>query len=254
MRIPILTKDEIKKMRTAGKIAGKVLTYIGEFVQPGVSTEKLNQLCHDFIIEHGCIPAPLNYKGFPKSVCTSVNNVICHGIPSEKDVLQEGDIINIDVTVIKNGYHGDTSKMFGVGAISEENKLLINRTEKAMLRGIEAVKPGRYVNDIGIAIEKYISKFDYGIVTEYTGHGIGKKFHDEPTILHFDTGYKGARLQPGMAFTVEPMINDSPLGDTRLDPHDGWTVRTVDGSNSAQWEHTVLVTETGVEILTLREE
>lgn len=233
-------------------MAARVLEYIEPFIKPGVSTGELDRLCHRFIVENGCVPAPLNYRGFPKSICTSVNDVVCHGIPHDSELLREGDIINIDITVIKDGYHGDTSRTYGIGELSESAALLISRTEKAMLRGIEAVKPGAYFNDIGKAIEKYAEKFQYGIVREYTGHGIGKKFHDEPQILHYDTGHKGPKILPGMAFTIEPMINASAEWRTHTDPNDGWTVRTIDGALSAQFEHTVLVTVSGVEILTKR--
>lgn len=232
-------------------MAAKVLDFITPYVQEGVSTEKLDLLCHTFILDHGCIPAPLNYHGFPKSICTSINNVICHGIPFEYDILANGDIINIDITVIKDGYHGDTSRMFLVGEVDPAAKLLVDRTYKAMMKGVEAVKPGANFNDIGKAIEKYISKFEYGIVQDYTGHGIGKVFHAEPPVLHYDRGYPAARIEEGMAFTVEPMINGSPNYKTELDKNDGWTVRTTDGALSAQFEHTILVTPSGHEILTL---
>lgn len=249
-RIPILTPAEITKMRAAGRMAARVLDYIEPFVKPGISTGELDRLCHDFIVSHGCIPAPLNYRGFPKSICTSINNVVCHGIPSETEILKDGDIINIDITVIKDGYHGDTSRTYAVGDIAPEAELLIKRTEQAMMRGIAAVKPGARFNDIGKAIEKYIEKFGYGIVRDFTGHGIGKKFHDEPQILHYDTGYNSPKIEAGMAFTVEPMINAGNDWRTVVDKHDHWTVRTADGSLSAQFEHTVLVTPGGADILT----
>lgn len=250
MAIVIKTQEEIKKMRIAGKITADVLNYIEPFVKPGISTEKLNTLCHNYIIERGCIPAPLNYKGFPKSICTSINDVVCHGIPSTTEILQEGDIINIDITVIKDGYHGDASKTFCVGKVSEEVALLVDRTEKAMMRGIEAIKPGKHLNEIGKAIEKYVSKFNYGIVQDFTGHGIGKKFHEDPHVCHYDMGHNGPRLQAGMIFTVEPMINMSSEWRVEVDEEDEWTVYTKDGALSAQFEHTVLVTASGVEILT----
>lgn len=252
--IPILTAEEIKKMRSAGRLAARLLDFITPFVQVGVSTAELDRRCHEFIVSHGAIPAPLHYRGFPKSICTSINDVVCHGIPSETDILQNGDVVNVDVTVIKDGYHGDTSRMFLVGDVSEETRLLVERTKKAMEKAIAIVKPGARFNDIGKAIEKYIDKFGYGIVQEYTGHGIGKGFHEEPHIFHFDTGRPGARMEAGMAFTIEPMINASSKWQTELDDADGWTVRTVDGAVSAQFEHTVLVTPHGHEILTTAEE
>jgi len=250
MSIPILTPEERKKMRIAGRAAASVLDFITPYVREGVSTEEINTLCHTYIVENGWIPAPLNYHGFPKSICTSINNVVCHGIPSKNDILQNGDIINIDVTVIVDGYHGDTSRMFGVGNISEADTLLIDRTKKAMIRGIQTIRDGSNLNDIGRAIEKYISKFQYGIVRDFTGHGIGKTFHAEPSVVHYDPGHPGVKLREGMALTVEPMINGSKHWETIVDPYDKWTVRTIDGAKSAQWEHTVLVTKKGYEILT----
>lgn len=251
MTIHIKNKEEIKKMRSAGKIAAKVLDFIEPYVKAGLSTEELNKLCHEFTISHGCISAPLNYRGFPKSICTSINDVVCHGIPSESDILKDGDIINIDITVIKDGYHGDTSRMFFVGHVSDEARLLVERTKKAMLRGIEIIKPNIFLNEIGKTIEKYASKFHYGVVRDFTGHGIGKKFHEDPHVCHYDTGKPGPRLKSGMTFTVEPMINLSPKWKTEVDKKDKWTVRTLDGALSAQFEHTILVTDTGYEILTI---
>lgn len=251
MAIPILSSEEIRKMRAAGKAAAKVLDFIAPYVQKGVSTEILNTLCHEHIVNNGDIPAPLNYHGFPKSICTSINNVICHGIPSEKEILKDGDILNIDVTVIKDGYYGDTSRMFCIGNVSSKAKKLVERTEKAMYRGISTVKPGAKINDIGVAIQKYVSKFNYGIVRDFTGHGIGSVFHTDPSVLHYDPGHPGIILRTGMAFTVEPMINESPNWESVIDKSDKWTVRTKDGALSAQFEHTILVTETGYEILTL---
>ena len=250
MNIPIKTKDEIQKMRSAGKFAAEILDFITPFVLPGVSTEELNRRCHEYIVDHGSIPAPLHYRGFPKSICTSINEVVCHGIPSATDIVREGDILNIDVTVIKDEYHGDTSRMFLGGACSEEAQLLVSRTQKALMKGIDAVKPGVFLNEIGKAIEKYISKFEYGIVRDFTGHGIGKKFHEDPQILHYDSGQSGPRLEAGMTFTIEPMINASPNWEVEVDADDQWTVRTKDNALSAQWEHTVVVTEKGSEILT----
>ncbi|PCI25037.1 type I methionyl aminopeptidase [Candidatus Peregrinibacteria bacterium] len=242
-------KAEQKKMRQAGKLAAQVLEFIEPHVQPGISTEALNTLCHDFIVSHHAIPAPLNYHGFPKSICTSVNHVICHGIPSPDDILTDGDIINIDITVIKDGFHGDTSKTFLVGNVSEKNKLLVERTHNAMMRGIAVVKPGVPLHKIGRTIEKYINKFGYGIVEDYTGHGIGIKFHEEPSVLHYDHT-DDIMIKEGMTFTVEPMINQSSDGRSITDKKDGWTVYTTDNALSAQFEHTILVTATGHEILT----
>lgn len=252
MAIPILSSGEIQKMRIAGKAAAEVLDFIAPHVREGVSTETLNTLCHEYIVGNGDIPAPLNYHGFPKSICTSINNVICHGIPSEEEILRDGDILNIDITVIRDGYYGDTSRMFCIGNVSEKAKKLVERTEKAMYRGISAVKPGARLNDIGIAIEKYISQFQYGIVRDFTGHGIGSVFHTDPAVLHYDTKRPGPLLRPGMVFTIEPMINESRRWQSVIDNNDGWTVRTTDGALSAQYEHTILVTETGYEILTQR--
>jgi len=239
-------------MRKACRLAAELLNYIEPFVVPGVSTEELDRLCATWTEEHGAISAPLGYKQegtfpFPKSICTSINDVVCHGIPSA-EILCEGDIVNLDVTVKLHGFHGDTSRTFLVGKVSEEASLLVSRTKTAMERGIAAVKPGAYIGDIGKAIEAYVEKFGYGIVTDFGGHGIGRVFHEEPFIPHYDTGIRGAMLKPGMIFTVEPMIT---LGtDDVVIEDDGWTARTIDGSLTAQFEHTVLVTEKGVEILT----
>ncbi len=249
--IKIKNKEEIVKMRSAGKLAAKLLTYIETYVEAGVSTEELNKLCHDFIIDHNAIPAPLNYSGFPKSICTSINNVVCHGIPSNKEILKNGDIVNIDVTVILNGYHGDTSRTYFVGEVKEEIVKLVSRTEKAMMKGIEAVKPGRFLSEVGKAIEKYVKKFGYSIVSEYGGHGIGEKFHEDPHVYHFFTKLNRIRLKPGMTFTVEPMINLGSSGAITTSQSDGWTVTTNDNLPSAQFEHTILVTDSGYEILTL---
>jgi methionyl aminopeptidase len=250
--ISIKDAEAQEKMRIAGILASNVLEMIGEHVQAGVSTDKLDQICHDFILEHDAIPAPLNYKGFPKSICTSVNHVICHGIPSESKILKDGDIINIDITVIKDGYHGDTSKMFSVGKISPLADRLIKVTREALFLGIDQVKPGNHLGDIGYAIQTLAKKERFSVVKEYCGHGIGLVFHEEPQVLHY--GQPGTReeIQEGMCFTIEPMLN-AGKADTRLLP-DNWTVVTRDKKLSAQWEHTLLVTSTGVEILTLRNE
>jgi len=248
--IRIKNEEEIKKMRRAGKLAGKVLKYIEPFAKEGVSTLYLNDLCEEFTKIHGGISAPLNYNGFPKSICTSINDVVCHGIPSEKDILKDGDILNIDVTVKLDGYHGDTSKTYLIGNVDEEISYLVQRTENAMYRGIKAIKSGKYLFEVGKTIEKYISKFGYSIVHDFVGHGIGKDFHEDPQVLHHYSPRNKIRLQEGMIFTVEPMINMGKSYAVKVSPEDGWTVRTEDGSISAQFEHTILVTTNGVEILT----
>ena len=249
MTIKIHTKDDFAKMRVAGKLAAETLDFITEHVNPGVTTDHLNTLCHNFITEHGAIPAPLNYKGFPKSICTSINHVICHGVPSEK-VLKKGDIINIDVTVIVDGWHGDTSRMYYVGAVAVKPKRLIQVTYDAMMLGIEKVKPGVHIGDIGHAIQTYVEKHNYSVVRDYTGHGIGRVFHDEPTILHYGKTGTGSVLEEGMFFTIEPMINAGKC-DTILSKFDNWTVTTRDKSLSAQFEHSIGVTKNGAEIFTL---
>lgn len=248
--IPIKSEYEIKKMRKAGKLAGKILKYIEPFIKEGVSTLYLNDLCEEFTRKQGAISAPLNYNGFPKSICTSVNDVVCHGIPSKKEILKNGDIVNIDITVKLDGYHGDTSKTYLVGNVDEEVKYLVQRTENAMYRGINAIKPGKYLYEVGKAIEKYISKFGYSIVHDFVGHGIGKNFHEEPQVFHHYSLGNKIRLQEGMIFTVEPMINMGNSYEIKVSKEDGWTVTTQDGSLSAQFEHTVLVTSNGVDILT----
>ena len=253
MNVTIKTADEIKKMRIAGKLAAQVLEMIGNHIQVGMTTEHINQICHDFIVnEQKAIPAPLNYKGFPKSICTSVNHVICHGIPSEKKKLKNGDIVNIDITVIKDGYHGDTSKMFFIGKRSIAAERLVNITQECMYKGIEKVKPGARLGDIGHIIQKHAESNYYSVVQEYCGHGIGKIFHEEPQVMHYGKPGTGMTLKEGMTFTIEPMINQGKR-HCKLLP-DGWTVVTKDHKLSAQWEHTVLVTADGVEILTLRDE
>jgi len=248
--IHIKNKYDIKMMRKAGELAAKLLKYIESFVKEGVSTLYLNDLCEEFTKKHGAISAPLNYNGFSKSICTSINNVVCHGIPSEKEILEDGDILNIDVTVKLDGYYGDTSKTYLIGNVDEEAKYLVRRTENAMYRGIKAVKPGKSLYEVGKAIEKYISKFGYSIVRDFVGHGIGKNFHEDPQVLHYYSLRNKIRLQEGMIFTIEPMINMGKSYEVKVSSEDGWTVTTEDGSLSAQFEHTVLVTSKGVEILT----
>jgi len=248
--IVIKTPEEIEKMRRAGALAGQVLKYIEPFVKTGISTLELDELCAQFTREHGAVSAPLNYHGFPKSICTSINNVVCHGIPTAQDILKNGDIVNVDVTVILDGYHGDTSRTFMVGQVDEKIANLVNRTEKAMYRGIAAVKAGKYLYEVGRAIEKYIGKFGYSIVETYGGHGIGKDFHEEPHVLHHFSNQNKIRLKEGMIFTVEPMINMGRSNQVVTSTTDGWTVTTADGSISAQFEHTILVTSGEAEILT----
>lgn len=254
MTITIKTAEEIEKMRVAGKLASEVLQMIGEHVKKGVTTEELNTLCHNYIVDvQGAIPAPLNYGNppFPKSICTSVNHVICHGIPSDKK-LKDGDIVNIDVTVIKDGYHGDTSKMFVVGKPSILAERLINVTQECLYLGIKQVKPGARLGDIGHVIQQHAEGHNYSIVREYCGHGIGAVFHEEPQIVHYGTPGTGEILREGMCFTIEPMINAGKRHSKLL--RDDWTVVTKDRSLSAQWEHTLLVTADGCEILTLRDD
>lgn len=250
MSAVIKTPEEIEKMRVAGRLAAEVLEMIEPHVKPGVTTEELNQICHDYIVnEQNAIPAPLNYHGFPKSICTSVNFVICHGIPNDTP-LADGDIVNIDITVIKDGYHGDTSKMFYVGTVSEAAHKLCKVTQESLYKAIQLVKPGVRLGDIGEVIQKYCEGFGYSIVREYCGHGIGSQFHEEPQVMHYGRKGTGETLKAGMCLTIEPMVNMGKQQCKLL--KDGWTVVTRDRSLSAQWEHTLLVTENGVEILTLR--
>jgi methionyl aminopeptidase len=249
--VHIHSKAEIEKMRATGRLAASVLEFIEPHVRPGVTTDDLDRLCHEYIVEHGAIPAPLNYKGFPKSICTSINEVVCHGIPGKR-VLADGDIINIDITTILDGYHGDTSEMFCVGEVSDEARRLIDATRRAMWLGIAEVAPGKRIGDIGAAIYEFAhKKLGYGVVEAFCGHGIGRVFHAEPQIRHVDKRGRGRRMSPGMTFTIEPMIN---AGTAHCDIlADGWTAVTRDGTLSAQTEHTILVTEDGHEILTARE-
>ncbi|WP_423907969.1 type I methionyl aminopeptidase [Candidatus Spongiihabitans sp.] len=249
MPVTIKNKEEIEKMRVAGRLAAQVLDMIQGEVKAGVSTEQLNAICHDYIVnEQDAIPAPLNYRGFPKSICTSVNHVICHGIPSDK-VLKNGDIINIDITVIKDEFHGDTSRMFYVGEPSIRAKRLSEISFECMHKGIELVKPGVQLGDIGHVIQQHAENNGFSVVREYCGHGIGRVFHEDPQVLHYGTPGTGLAIKPGMTFTIEPMVNAGNK-ETRL-LKDNWTVVTKDRSLSAQWEHTILVTDSGYEILTL---
>jgi methionyl aminopeptidase len=254
MPVTIKTEEDIARMRVAGRLAAEVLDYITPHVQPGVTTGELDRLCHDYIVNvQGAVPAPLNYAPpgyppYPKSVCTSVNHVVCHGVPGDKR-LKAGDILNIDITVIKDGFHGDTSRMFFVRPASIQARRLCEVTYDCMWRGIRAVRHGARLGDIGHAIQTHAERQGYSVVREFCGHGIGRKFHEEPQVLHYGHAGTGMPLQRGMIFTVEPMINAGRPDIRQM--ADGWTIVTKDHSLSAQWEHTVLVTETGFEILTL---
>ena len=253
MTIQLRSADDIAKMREAGRLAAEVLELIGEHVVPGVSTEELDRICHDHIVNiQKAIPACLGYRGFPKSVCTSINHVVCHGIPSEKKILKNGDIINIDVTVIKDGWHGDTSKMFAVGNVASHAQRLIDISQECLYLAIDMVKPGARLGDIGHHIQKHAEANYYSVVRDYCGHGIGQEFHEEPQVLHYGTPDTGLELVEGMTFTIEPMVN-AGKHSTKLKA-DGWTVETRDGRLSSQWEHTLAVTSNGCEVLTARHE
>jgi methionyl aminopeptidase len=248
MAVTIKTPAEIEKMRVAGLLAGEVLRMIRPHVVPGVTTEELDRICHDYIVdEQQAIPAPLNYRGFPKSICTSINHVVCHGIPSNR-VLRKGDMVNIDITVIKDGFHGDTSKMFFVGEPTVAALRLARISHECMVKGIDMVRPGVRLGDIGQAIQDHAEANHCSIVREYCGHGIGREFHEDPQVLHYGRNGTGMVLETGMTFTIEPMVNAGKR-HTKLLP-DGWTVVTKDHSLSAQGEHTILVTKTGHEVLT----
>ncbi len=270
MSVIIKTAEEIEKMRVACKLAAEVLEMIEPYVKAGVSTEELDQICHKYITEEqDAIPAPLNYHGFPKSICTSINHVVCHGIPAEQDekfgnisrpaILKDGDILNIDITVIKDGYHGDTSKMFLIGDVTPANKRLCMVAQESLYLAMKKVKPGAQLGEIGTTIEKHIKtnnknnpRAKFSIVRDYCGHGVGAGFHEEPQVVHYKNNDRLV-LKEGMIFTIEPMINAGKFG-CRLDEEDDWTVYTADNKNSAQWEHTLLVTKTGCEVMTLRQE
>ncbi len=246
--VVIHSAENFVKMRAAGRLAAEILDFITDFVKPDVTTDELNKLCHDKIIASGAIPAPLNYKGFPKSICTSINHVVCHGIPSAKS-LKNGDIVNIDVTVILDGWHGDSSRMYFAGEPSIKAKRLCRVTYDCMMLGIDCVRPGAHLGDIGHAIQTYAEKNGFSVVRDYCGHGIGRIFHAEPSVLHYGKKNSGLVLEEGMFFTIEPMINAGKHG-TILSKHDGWTVTTRDKSLSAQFEHTIGVTKDGAEIFT----
>ncbi|MCH7830115.1 MAG: type I methionyl aminopeptidase [Proteobacteria bacterium] len=249
MSITIKTPQQQTKMRVAGRLAADVLDMIGDYVKPGITTGELDRICHEFItVTQQAIPAPLNYRGFPKSICTSVNHVVCHGIPGDK-TLKAGDAVNIDVTVIKDGFHGDTSRMFFAGKENIQAKRLSEITFESMWLGIRELGPGKHLGDIGAAVQKHVEKHRFSVVREYCGHGIGEVFHEDPQVLHYGKRGTGLKLRAGMTLTVEPMVNAGKAG-IRLLP-DQWTVVTKDHSLSAQWEHTCLITEDGFEVLTL---
>lgn len=254
MAITIKDHNDIEKMRVAGRLAAEVLDYIGPHVKPGVTTGELDRLCHDFMVEvQHCIPAPLNYAPpghtpYPKSICTSINHQVCHGVPGDK-ILKNGDIVNIDITTIKDGYHGDTSRMFSVGTPSIQARRLCDITYECMWLGIRQVRPGATLGDIGHAIQQHAERSGYSVVREFCGHGIGRNFHEDPQVLHYGRPGSGIKLQAGMIFTIEPMINAGRKDIRQLG--DGWTIVTKDHSLSAQWEHTILVTPEGFEVLTI---
>jgi len=253
MSISLKSKKDIEKMKIAGRKAASVLEMLDDHVKPGVTTNQLDEIAYKFITEElKCIPANINYNGYPKTLCTSVNQVVCHGIPSDERVLKDGDIINIDVTVIEDGWHGDTSKMYLVGKVADHAKRLVEVTQECMFAGIREVRPGAHLGDVGAAIQEHAETNHYSVVRDYCGHGIGQVYHEEPQVLHYGQRHEGLELKEGMCFTIEPMIN---LGgyQTKL-LNDGWTVVTKDGRLSAQWEHTIAVTSSGYEILTLRSE
>ncbi len=249
MTITIKNSDEQQAMRTAGRLTADVLDMIGEYVVAGTTTDELDQICHDYIVDvQAATPAPLNYRGFPKSICTSVNHVVCHGIPSDKR-LRNGDMINIDITVIKDGFHGDSSRIFHVGKANPRAARVAEVAREAMWLGIEQVKPGARLGDIGHVIQQHVERHSFSVVREYCGHGIGRVFHEDPQVLHYGTPGTGTEIVEGMAFTIEPMVNAGRRHVRLL--KDGWTVVTRDHSLSAQWEHTLLVTPDGFEVLTL---
>ena len=253
MKISIKSLDDIQKMKVAGKLAAQVLDMITPYVKPGISTGELDRLCYEHIVNvQNAVPANIGYKGYEKTICSSINQVICHGIPDNNKILKDGDILNIDVTVIKNGWHGDTSKMFLVGKCAPHNERLVRITQECLYKAIEVVKPGAYLGDIGYAIEKHAKENHYSVVEDYCGHGIGEIYHEDPQVLHYGKKGTGPQIKEGMCFTIEPMINQGTKYCKTL--KDGWTVVTKDGRNSAQWEHTIAVLENGPEILTKRNE
>ena len=247
--IPIYSLEDFNGIRKAGKLAAKILDKLQNLIKPGISTEEINIYCHNMIIENNAIPAPLNYKGFPKSICTSVNHVVCHGIPSKDKILQNGDIINVDITVILDGWHGDSSRMFAAGKINQKVENLLKTTYECLLIGIKNAKPGQYLGDVGYEIQKYAESKNYSVVRDFCGHGIGKQFHTPPSVLHYGNLGEGPLIKPGMFFTIEPMINIGNWPVKIL--NDGWTAVTKDKSLSSQFEHTIGITNNGNEIFTL---
>ena len=247
--IPIYSLEDFNGIRKAGKLAAKILDKLQNLIKPGISTEEINIYCHNMIIENNAIPAPLNYKGFPKSICTSVNHVVCHGIPSKDKILQNGDIINVDITVILDGWHGDSSRMFAAGKINQKIENLLKTTYECLLIGIKNAKPGQYLGDVGYEIQKYAESKNYSVVRDFCGHGIGKQFHTPPSVLHYGNLGEGPLIKPGMFFTIEPMINIGNWPVKIL--NDGWTTVTKDKSLSSQFEHTIGITNNGNEIFTL---
>jgi methionyl aminopeptidase len=252
MSISIKTAEDLAKMRVAGRLAAEVLEMIAPYVKPGVTTGELDKICHDFMVnEQDAIPAPLNYHGFPRSICTSINEVVCHGIPSDSKKLKDGDIVNIDITVIKQGFHGDTSQMFCVGKTAPHSERLVKVSQECLYKAIDLVKPGITLGDIGHVIQQHAEKNYYSVVREYCGHGIGLEFHEEPQVLHYGQKGTGLTIEEGMTFTIEPMLNAGKRF-VKLNQKDGWTVTTKDGRPSSQWEHTLAITSNGCEVLTAR--
>ena len=253
MNISIKSKNDIEKLRCAGQLAADVLNMITEYVKPGISTGELDDICYDFIVnEQKAIPANIGYNGYEKTSCISVNQVICHAIPNQNKILKDNDIVNIDITVLKNGWYGDTSKMFLVGKTQPHNEKLVSVTQECLYKAIEVAKPGMTLGDIGHIIQTHAEKNHYTVVEDYCGHGIGKVYHEDPQVLHFGTPGMGIKLVEGMCFTIEPMINQGTKYTKILS--DGWTVETKDGRNSAQWEHTIAITSNGCDVLTKRDE
>ena len=253
MNISIKSKNDIEKLRSAGQLAADVLNMITKYVKPGISTGELDEICHDFIVnEQKAIPANIGYNGYEKTSCISVNQVICHGIPSQNKILKDNDIVNIDVTVLKDGWYGDTSKMFLVGKTQPHNEKLVSITQECLYKAIEIAKPGVTLGDIGHIIQTHAEKNHYSVVEDYCGHGIGEVYHEDPQVLHFGRPGTGVELVEGMCFTIEPMINQGTRYTKMLS--DGWTVETKDGRNSAQWEHTIAITSDGCDVLTKRDE
>lgn len=244
----IKNNEQIEKIKESAEINNAVLDEVAKKIKSGMTTEEINKIVHEFTVAQGAIPAPLNYSGFPKSVCTSINDEICHGIPSEERVLKDGDIVNVDVSTIYNGYFSDASRMFMIGNVSEEAKRLVEVTEECLYKGIEAAKPWGHLGDIGYAIQQHAEANGYSVVEDFGGHGIGLQFHEDPFVYHYGNANEGMILAPGMIFTIEPMINQG-ICDLYIDADNGWTSYTEDGKLSAQWEHMVLVTEDGIEIL-----